>query len=126
MAGPLRNLHLFRAGFSMFWVALVFALAAAQSEQATVGILGGTLLVIYPVWDAVATVLDLRSGPNPARWPQRLNLAADLAAALAVLVALRSSPAAAITVFGVWAITTGAVMIFVAADRRRSRADSGS
>jgi hypothetical protein len=85
----------------------------------TVGFLGGILLVIYPVSDAIATLFDLRSGPIAAGWPQHLNLAADLAAAPAVLIALGSSLADAITVFGVWAIGTGAVMIVLAARRQR-------
>jgi uncharacterized membrane protein HdeD (DUF308 family) len=118
-AWSLRNLYLFRTGFSMFWVALVFLLASIQAEQTAVGLLGGMLLVIYPLSDAIATLFDLRSGPSVARWPQRLNLAADLAAAPAVLVALQSSLADAITVFGVWAISTGAVMIVLAARRQR-------
>ena len=86
----LRDLYLFRAGFSAFWVALVFSLAVARTGDGTVGLLGGILLVIYPVSDAIATLFDLRPGPIAAGWPQHLNLAADLAAALAVLVA--SSP----------------------------------
>jgi uncharacterized membrane protein HdeD (DUF308 family) len=118
-ARSLRNLYLFRTGFSLFWVALVFSLASSPSGEGTVGLLGGTLLVIYPVSDAIATLFDIRSGPIAARWQQHLNLAADLAAALAVLVALRSSLADAIAVFGVWAIGSGAVMIVLAARRRR-------
>jgi uncharacterized membrane protein HdeD (DUF308 family) len=115
----LRDLYLFRAGFSAFWVALVFSLAVARTGEETVGLLGGVLLVIYPVSDGIATLFDLRSGPIVAGWPQHLNLAADLAAALAVLVALQSNLADAITIFGVWAIGTGAVMIFLAARRQR-------
>jgi uncharacterized membrane protein HdeD (DUF308 family) len=115
----LRNLYLFRTGFSVFWVALVFALASTRTGEATVGLLGGMLLIIYPVSDAIATLFDLRSGPIVARWPQRLNLAADLAAAPAILVALQSGLAGAITVFGVWAIGTGVLMIFLAVRRQR-------
>jgi uncharacterized membrane protein HdeD (DUF308 family) len=115
----LRDLYLFRTGFSVFWVAVVFTLASTRTGEATVGLLGGMLLIIYPVSDAIATVFDLRSGPVVARWPQRLNLAADLAAAPAVLVALQSSLAGAITVFGVWAIGTGLLMILVAVRRQR-------
>jgi uncharacterized membrane protein HdeD (DUF308 family) len=119
LARSLRTLYLFRTGFSLFWVALVYALASAQTGQDSIGLLGGTLLVVYPVSDAIATVADLRSGPVVARWPQRLNLVTDLAAAVAILVALRSSLASAIAVFGVWAIGTGALMIFSATQRRR-------
>jgi uncharacterized membrane protein HdeD (DUF308 family) len=115
----LRDLYLFRAGFSAFWVALVFSLAVARTGEGTVGLLGGILLVIYPVSDAIATLFDLRSGPIAAGWPQHFNLAADLAAAPAVLIALGLRLADAIAVFGVWAIGTGAVMIVLAARRQR-------
>jgi hypothetical protein len=118
-ARSLGTFYLFRAGFSLFWVVLVFSLAPARSGEGTVGLLGGILLVIYPVSDAIATLFELRSGQIVARWPQWLNLAADLAAAPAVLIALLSSLADAIAVFGVWAISTGAVMIVLAARRQR-------
>ena len=55
----LRDLYLFRCGFSALWVALVFTLAAAGTGSGTVSFLGGILLVAYPVSDAVATVVDL-------------------------------------------------------------------
>jgi hypothetical protein len=118
-ARSLRNLYLFRTVFSASWVALVFSLASAQAGGETVGLLGGILLVIYPASDAIATLFDLRPGPSLARWPQQFNLAADLAAAPAILIALQSSLADAVTIFGVWAISTGAVMIFLAARRQR-------
>ena len=118
-ARSLRNLYLIRAGFSAAWVALVFSLASARAGDGTVGFLGGIVLVIYPVSDAIATIFDLRSSPGEPKWPRGFNLAADLAAAPAVVIALQSSLADAITIFGIWAITTGAVMIFLAAGRQR-------
>ncbi len=118
-ARALRYLYLFRTGFSAFWVALVFALASAQVAGRTVGWLAASLLVIYPVSDAVATAFDVRSSRVAAGWAQRLNLAMDIAAAVAILVGIQSSLAAAITAFGVWAIVTGAVMIYLAVRRQR-------
>lgn len=118
-ARSLRNLYLLRTGFSALWVALVHWLASVPSGEGTIGVLGGTLVVIYPVSDAVGTLFDLRSGSIATRWLHHLNLAADLAAALTILVAVWSSLASAITVFGVWAIGTGAVMIFLAARRQQ-------
>ncbi len=118
-ARALRYLYMFRTGFSAFWVALVFSLAAAQTAGSTVGWLAASLLVIYPVSDAVATAFDVRSGRVAAGWAQRLNLAMDVAAAVAILAAVQSSLAAAITAFGVWAVLTGAVMIYLAARRQR-------
>jgi uncharacterized membrane protein HdeD (DUF308 family) len=67
----------------------------------------------------VATASDVRSSRVAAGWTQRLNLAMDIAAAVAILAAVQSSLAAAITAFGVWAIVTGAVMIYLAVRRQR-------
>jgi uncharacterized membrane protein HdeD (DUF308 family) len=118
-ARALRSLYLFRTGFSAFWVALVFALASAQAADRTVGWLVASLLVIYPVSDAVATAFDIRSSRVAAGCAQRLNLAIDIAAAVCVLVDIQSSVAAAITAFGAWAILSGAVMIYVGVLRQR-------
>ncbi len=84
-ARALRYLCLFRTGFSAFWVALVFALASARPADRTVGWLAASLLVIYPVSDAVATVFDARSSRVSAGRAQRLNLTVDVAAAICVL-----------------------------------------
>jgi len=113
----LRDLYLFRCGFSALWVALVFTLAAPGTGSGTVSFLGGILLVVYPVSDAVATVVDLRRAAGG--WPQLVNLGFDLVAAIAVLVAVRSSLADAIVAFGGWAVLSGALMIVVALRRQR-------
>ncbi|MGH3399331.1 MAG: hypothetical protein ACRDPO_32055, partial [Streptosporangiaceae bacterium] len=118
-ARALRYLYLFRTGFSAFWVALVFGLASAQTAGSTLGWLAASLLVIYPVSDAVATVADVRSSRIAAGRVQWLNVILDVAAAAAILVAVRSSLAAAITAFGGWAILSGAVMIYLAVRRQR-------
>lgn len=116
-----RVLYLFRVGFSVAWVALVSALASSAAPGGTPGLLAGILLVCYPVSDAVATVFDLRA-LRTARpgWPQQVNLVAGVAAAGGILIALLASLAAAITVFGVWAIVSGAIMAVLAVRRRRA------
>jgi uncharacterized membrane protein HdeD (DUF308 family) len=115
----LRNLYLFRTGFSAAWVILVLLLASGKTAR-TVSFLGAVLLVIYPLSDAVASLFDIRSSRVAARWPQLFNLGCGIVAAVAILVAVTSSLAAAIAVFGGWAILTGAVMIFLAARRQRA------
>jgi hypothetical protein len=115
----LRYLYMLRTGFSAFWVATVFSLASAQTTASTVGWLAASLLVIYPISDAVATVFDVRSSWVAAGRAQWLNLAMDVAAAASILAAIRSSLAAAITAFGIWAILSGAVMIYLAVRRQR-------
>jgi uncharacterized membrane protein HdeD (DUF308 family) len=119
-ARSFRALYFFRVGFSVAWVALVSALASSATPGYTPGVLAGILLVCYPVSDAAATVLDLRANAAPwSRWPQQVNLAAGVAAAGGILVALFTGLAAAITVFGVWAIVSGAMMTVLAVRRRR-------
>ena len=114
-ARAFRVLYFFRAGFSVAWVALVSALASSAAPGGTPGVLAGILLVCYPVSDAVATVYDLRANRTArARWPQQVNLVADVAAAGGILITLLASLAAAITVFGVWAIMSGAIMAVLA------------
>jgi hypothetical protein len=116
-----RVLYLFRVGFSVAWVALVSALASWAAPGGTPGVLAGILLACYPVSDAVATVFDLRALRTPrSGWPQQVNLVAGVAAAGGILIALLTSLAAAITVFGVWAIVSGAVMALLAVRRRRA------
>jgi hypothetical protein len=52
-------------------------------------------------------VFDLRANAAASsRWPQQVNLVGGVAAAAGILVALFAGLAAAITVFGVWAILT--------------------
>ncbi len=113
----LRDLYLFRCGFSALWVALVVTLASAGTAGGTVSFLSGLLLVGYPVSDAAATVFDLRRAA--AGWPQLVNLGSDLVAAVAIGVAARSGLAAAITAFGGWAVLSGVLMIVLAVRRQR-------
>jgi uncharacterized membrane protein HdeD (DUF308 family) len=119
-ARSFRALYFFRVGFSVAWVALVSALASSATPGYTPGVLAGILLVCYPVSDAGATVFDLRADAAPwPRWPQQVNLVAGVAAAGGILVALFTGLAAAINVFGVWAIVSGVLMTVPAVRRRR-------
>jgi hypothetical protein len=111
----LRDLYLFRCGFSALWVTLVYTLASTGTAGGTVSFLGGLLLVVYPVSDAAATLFDLRWAA--AGWPQLVNLGSDLVAAVAVLVAVGSSLADVIVAFGGWAVLSGALMIVLAVRR---------
>jgi hypothetical protein len=113
----LRDLYLFRCGFSALWVGLVVTLASAGTAGGTVSFLGGLLLAGYPVSDAAATVFDLRRAA--AGWPQVANLGSDLVAAGAIGVAAQSGLAPAISVFGGWAVLSGALMVVLAARRQR-------
>lgn len=119
-ARSFRALYFLRAGFSIAWVALVSALASPAAPGDTPGVLAGILLVCYPVSDAVATVFDLRANHRAqSRWLQQINLMAGIAGAAGILITLLASLAAAITVFGIWAVATGIIMAVLALRRRR-------
>lgn len=109
----LRRLYLTRFGFAIVW-AVLFAVAASTLNPASVA-----LLLIYPLFDVGAAVVDFRS-PGGARQatPLRLNMALSLLAAVGVAVAASSGMPAVLGVWGVWAITAGIVQLVVAIGRR--------
>jgi hypothetical protein len=74
--------------------------------------------VLYPVTDAAATLIDIRTTPRESHTAfQRLNLAASLAAAGAIVATVNSGFATTIAVFGVWAIASGVIQLVVALRR---------
>jgi hypothetical protein len=118
-APGISTLYLFRAGFSAVWITSVYVLASS-ARGSTPSILAGVLLVIYPLSDVVATIFDIRAtrAAPAAPIPQYANIAAGSTAACAILIALFSDLPAAITAFGVWAITAGGLQLLLAERRR--------
>jgi uncharacterized membrane protein HdeD (DUF308 family) len=112
----LRRLYFIRTAFSAVWVALVFIFASTSG----VSPIAVVLLVIYPLWDALATLIDLRADhTSRSHLPQYLNVAFGLAAALGIGLAFIASADAAIVVFGAWAFVAGAVQLILGLRRRR-------
>ncbi|WP_433782649.1 hypothetical protein ACQPX6_22615 [Actinomycetospora sp. CA-101289] len=111
-AAPLRRLHLARAGFALVWAVLLF-LTASSTVAAAV------LLVLYPLVDVAAAVVDARSREAGA---PVAGLAATVVvsalAAVGLAVALTSGVPAVLRVWGVWAVVAGAVQLVVAVRRR--------
>src|SRR3954468_10733348 len=92
-AAALRKLYFIRVAFSVTWVILVALLAKTSPTAATV------LLVIYPLWDVVGTLLDIRAnqGNGTSVTPQYVNLAISIITTLAVAFAIgKGVPAALI------------------------------
>jgi uncharacterized membrane protein HdeD (DUF308 family) len=118
----LRNLYFVRAAFSVVWVVLVFTLATSVTVGAGTTVAASVLLVVYPLWDVVATVVDIRTNRSIARTllPQYLNIAFGVAATIAMIISLTAGLTPAIIVFGIWATLTGAVQLFLAIRRRRA------
>ncbi|GAB4085195.1 membrane protein [Myceligenerans cantabricum] len=113
-ATSLRNLYLVRFGFAVVWAVAMFVVGASLGP-ATV-----TLLVLYPLFDVAAAVVDLRSS-KAARPAVGLyvNIALSLLTTIGLAVAVTSGIPAVLRVWGAWAITAGIVQLVVATGRYR-------
>lgn len=113
-ADGLPKLYLVRFGFAIVWAVLV-ALTAS-----TLGPVSIALLVVYPLFDVVAAVIDFRtSGTDGPRVLLYVNMALSLLAAAGVAVAAASGIPDVLRVWGAWAITAGLVQLVVAMRRYR-------
>ncbi|HEV7981056.1 hypothetical protein [Amycolatopsis sp.] len=109
-APALRRLYFVRFGFAVVWAGLL-ALTASD-----LGVAAGVLLVLYPLFDVAAAVVDARS--SRAR-ELVLNIVVSSLAALGLAFAATSGIPAALRVWGAWAILAGVVQLVVALRRRR-------
>ncbi|MFJ9033423.1 hypothetical protein ACIRQP_33925 [Streptomyces sp. NPDC102274] len=111
----LRKLYFLRFAFAAVWAALLFATAG------TLGPLSVTLLVIYPLFDVAAAIVDVRSARTNGTTAPALyvNIAISSLAAIALAVAATSGIPAVLRVWGVWAVTSGIVQLVAGAVRRK-------
>lgn len=110
----LRDLYRVRFGFAIVWAVLVLLTASTLNPVSV------TLLVIYPLFDLAAAVIDFRSsGTTRARTPLYLNMALSLLAAIGLAIAAASGIPSVLRVWGAWAITAGIVQLIVAIQRYR-------
>ncbi|MFD4366383.1 hypothetical protein [Rhodococcus sp. NPDC058521] len=110
----LRHLYYARFGFAVVWAGLL-ALTAATLTAPVIA-----LLVIYPLFDVVAAVIDFRtSGAARARAALYVNMALSLGAAVGLAAAVTSGIPGVLRVWGVWAIAAGLVQLIVAIRRYR-------
>jgi uncharacterized membrane protein HdeD (DUF308 family) len=108
----LRNLYFARFGFAVVWAGLLALTASTLTPVATV------VLVIYPLFDVAAAVVDFRSsGAARPRAPLYVNMALSLLAAIGLAAA--SDIPGVLRVWGIWAITAGIVQLVVAVQRYR-------
>lgn len=120
-AAGLRSLHLVRAAFSFVWVAVLLATSVSLVSTDDVSAVAGVLLVAYPLWDVAATLLARRLGASDAvDRVATVNVIVGLAATVAMLVAVLHTVGAALLVFGVWALLSGALQLAVAVRRRHT------
>lgn len=110
----LRNLYFVRALFSAIWVTSMFLVGISKPE------IGAWLLVIYPAWDVLATLVELRVQTDTrAQFAHYLNLASSLLATIGFALALNSDISTRIILFGIWALVAGLIQLFVGLARRR-------
>jgi uncharacterized membrane protein HdeD (DUF308 family) len=110
------QLFLIRGLVAVAWAA-VFA-AVADSLTTGVTVAAGILVVIYPLIDVAASLIDARGQRGPARRVLLAGAAASAVAAAALAVAATGTVADVLAVFGVWAVLSGAAQLVVALRRR--------
>jgi uncharacterized membrane protein HdeD (DUF308 family) len=112
-ASALRHLYFARFGFAVVWAGLMFVVGSS------VGPLSATLIVLYPLFDVAAAIVDARS--SRASGPTRglyVNIAISALTAIGLVFAVTSGIPAVLRVWGVWAVVAGIVQLVVALTRR--------
>jgi uncharacterized membrane protein HdeD (DUF308 family) len=109
IAPSLRRLYFIRFGFALVWAGLLFATASS------LGPVSVTLLVLYPLFDVVAAVIDARSSKATSLY---VNIAVSSAAAIGLALAASSGIPAVLRVWGAWAIVSGLIQLAVGVLRR--------
>jgi hypothetical protein len=110
----LRTLYFARFAFAIVWAALIILLGGVGGALVTV------LLIVYPLVDAAAVLWQLRSeGRSQAsRVPEWINVVVSVIAAIALGYISTVSISGVLIVWGLWAITSGAVQLIAALLRR--------
>jgi uncharacterized membrane protein HdeD (DUF308 family) len=117
-AATLRKLYFVRFAFAIVWAGVVLSMADSLGPLIT------TLLVLYPLFDVAAAVVDARASRANGATPRSLtglylNMAISLLTAIGVAVATTSGIPAVLRVWGAWAIVAGLIQLVVAVRRRR-------
>lgn len=110
----LRTLYFVRFGFAVVWAVLVMLTASTLNPVSV------ALLVLYPLFDVAAAVIDFRSSAaTRTRAPLYVNMGLSLLTAIGLAVAATSGIPSVLRVWGAWAITAGIVQLIVALLRYR-------
>src|SRR4051812_7196292 len=111
IAPALRRLYFVRFAFAIVWAGLMFA------SKSHLGPVAVALIVLYPLFDVAAAVVDARS-TGPARGLY-VNMAVSLLAAIGLAIACSSGVPAVLRVWGAWAVLSGLIQLIVGAGRRK-------
>lgn len=112
-ASALRTLYLVRSGFAVVWAGLMFVVGS------DIGPLSATLIVLYPLFDVAAAIVDARSSraSGPARGLY-VNIVISSLTAVGLVFAVMSGIPGVLRVWGAWAVVAGIVQLVVALTRR--------
>lgn len=112
-ASVLRRLYFARFAFAVVWALVMFTTADH------LGPLAVTLLVLYPLVDVAAAVVDARASRRTGS-PALLyaNIAVSLLTAAGLAFAATSGIPAVLRVWGAWAIVAGFIQLIVGVTRR--------
>ncbi|RAY14579.1 hypothetical protein DPM19_12460 [Actinomadura craniellae] len=115
-SAALRRLYFVRFAFAAVWAALLFPASTTEGPLLT------ALLVSYPLFDAAAVFWQLRSKQRApgAQVAERINVVVSVVVAIALGWASTVSIAAALAVWGAWAVGSGIPQLLAAVRQRRS------
>jgi uncharacterized membrane protein HdeD (DUF308 family) len=113
-ASSLRRLYFVRFAFAIVWALVMFTTAEH------LGPLAVTLLVLYPLFDVAAAIIDARASRATGS-PTLLyvNGAVSLIAAVGLAFAGASGIPAVLRVWGAWAVVAGLLQLIVGVTRRK-------
>ncbi|MGC7096410.1 hypothetical protein ACPZ19_17170 [Amycolatopsis lurida] len=113
VARALRRLYFARFGFAIVWAGLLFT-SASQ-----LGPLSVALLVLYPLADVAAALVDVRSaragGPVLGLY---VNIAISGLAGIGLAFAAASGIPVVLRVWGIWAVVSGLIQLVMGVSRR--------
>jgi uncharacterized membrane protein HdeD (DUF308 family) len=118
LAPVLQTVYTARGVFAVVWAVLLLVTASTLDSITPVRAVTVVLLVLYPLVDLAAALVDLRSGRASRPAALYVNAALSLLAAVGLAFAVGSDLAAVLRVWGAWAVTAGIVQLVVAVRRR--------
>jgi uncharacterized membrane protein HdeD (DUF308 family) len=114
VATNLRTLYYLRSAFSVIWAVLI-SIFAKNNASIAIG-----LLILYPAWDVVGTLIDIKVSNNVENSKtQYFNAIISAITTIAVAIALQNGVPEALIVFGAWAILTGLIQLIMAVRRKK-------
>jgi len=116
LARALRRLYFIRFAFAIVWAGLLIATSAMAGPLLTI------LLIVYPLFDAGAVLWQIRAERDTPRSTasEWVNVIVSVLVAIALGIASSFSIAAALAVWGVWAIGSGIPQLVTAIRNRHS------